>query len=133
MRSVVRSLGHPLPEYRYFLGLHRLGLALGRLRHQVMRVFRFNPPDQFARVRMPRHNRVRLSRTLPESRLFQVKPEVGLAHFRIGTMATKAVAGQYWLHILIEIKMLLDLRHAGMVAAAAHGGRQQGCRYYRRW
>jgi hypothetical protein len=48
-------------------------------------------------------------------------------------MAAEAVAGQDWLHILIEIKMLLGLRQGGMVAAAARGGCQQGCRNHRRW
>ncbi len=43
--------------------------------------------------------------TFAKGGLFQVKPQIGLAHLRIGTMTTEAVAGQDRLHILIEIKM----------------------------
>ena len=51
------------------------------------------------------HDGVRFPGTLLEGRLFQVKPKVGLAHFRVGAMTTKAVAGQNRLHVLVEVKM----------------------------
>src|SRR5271165_4601856 len=80
---------------------------------------------------MPGHDGIRLAWTLLEGRLFEVKAQVGLPHFRIGTMTTEAIAGQNGLHILVEVKMLPRL--SGMAAVAARGCCQQGHRYHRGW
>jgi hypothetical protein len=82
---------------------------------------------------MPGHDCIRFARTLPEGRFFQVKPQVSLAHLRIRTVATEAVAGQDWLYILVEVEVSPGLRPTRMPGVAAHGCRQQGHRYYRGW
>ena len=104
---VMRAFRHPLLKNGDFLGFHWLCFAQRSLRHQVVWILGFNPPDQFALFGMPGHNGIRFPWPLLEGRLFQVEPQVGLPHLRIGTVATKTVAGQDRLHILVEVKMLL--------------------------
>ncbi len=58
---------------------------------------------------MSGHDGVRLPGTLVEGRLFQIEPQIGFPHFRIGAMTTETVAGQDRLHILVEVKMFARL------------------------
>src|ERR1700690_1147778 len=80
---------------------------------------------------MPGHDSVRFAGTLAEGRLFQIKAQASLAHFWIGTMTTEAVAGQYRLHILVEVELCPRMGSTQMTAAAARGCSQQGNRYHR--
>ena len=104
---VMRAFRHPFFKDGNILRLHRLRFAQRSLRHKVVRILGFNPANQFAFFRMTGHNGIRLPWALLEGGLFQVEPQVGLPHLRIGTVATKTVAGQDWLNILVEVKMLL--------------------------
>jgi hypothetical protein len=71
-----------------------------------MRVFVLDPLDHLASFRMTRHDRVGLPRTFPERSLFQIEPQISLPRCRIWPMATKAIARQDRLHVLIEVKVL---------------------------
>jgi hypothetical protein len=51
----------------------------------------------------------------------KVKPQAGFTHLGVGTMTTKAAAGQNRLHILIEIKMARDV---GLGAVASETRRK---------
>ena len=134
VRPVHRALLDPLFEDRNLFGLHRLGFALGRLRHQGMRVLRFDAPDQLALLRMSGDDGVRLAGPLAERRLLKVQPQPSLAHLRVGTMAAEAVAGQNRLYILVEVQALpgpqARLRAAIALASRGYGhqdtGDQQG-------
>ena len=107
VRPVVRTFRHPLFKNGNILGFHRLRFAQRSLRHKVVRVLGFNPSDQFAFFGMTGHDGIRLPWALLKGGLFQVEPQVGFPHLRIGPVATKTVAGQDRLNILVEVKMLL--------------------------
>ena len=77
-------------------------------------------PDARARWR-------RASPDASEGGLFQIKAQAGFAHFRIGPMATEAVAGQDRLHILVEVEMLpAAWEPARMSCGCSRGCGQQG-------
>jgi hypothetical protein len=80
------------------------------LRHQVVWILRLDALDEFALFGMAGNNCVGMAWAFSESRLFQIEPQARLAHFGVGPMATEAVAGQNGLDILVEIKMLRNLR-----------------------
>ena len=105
MRPIHRSFLDPLPQGRDLACVHGLRLALGDLRHQVMRVLGFDPLDQFALFGMSGNNRVGMSRALPQRRFRQVEAQTRLAHLRIWPVTTEAATGQDRLHVLIEIQM----------------------------
>jgi hypothetical protein len=106
MGTINRAVLDPFPQNRNVGGLHRLGLALRRLRHQVMRILRFDALDKFALLGMAGNNGVRMAGPFAKGELLEIEPQTRFAHLRIGTMATEAVARQDRLHILVEIQML---------------------------
>ena len=106
VRPIDCTLFDPLFEDCDIGGRHGLGFALGRLRHQVMRVFGLNALDELALVGMTGDDGVGMAGTLTKGRFFQVQSQPRLAHLRIRPMTTKAITGQNRLHILIEIEML---------------------------
>ena len=58
--------------------------------------------------------------------LLEIEPQTRLAHLRVGTMATEAVARQNRLHILVEIQMLRAVcGHPGRLPGMAAGRRAE--------
>ena len=64
--AVHRAFLYPLLQNGDIRGLHRLGFALGILRHQVVRVSRFDPLDEFALLRMAGNNGVGMAAAFSE-------------------------------------------------------------------
>jgi hypothetical protein len=103
MRPVDRALFDPFLEDRDILGLHGLGLALGRLRHEMVRVMGFDAFDEFALFGMTGNDGIRVAGAFAEGGFFEVKSQAAFAHFGIWTVAAEAIAGEYRLNVLIEI------------------------------
>src|ERR1039458_3567454 len=70
------------------------------------------------------NNRVGMPRPLPERRFLKIQPEPRLAHLRVRPMPAEAVAGQNWLHVLVEIKMLRSPHTRLPVVTAQHHPKQ---------
>ena len=103
MGPIDSAFTDPLLENRDFVRTHRLGLALRILRHQIVRIVRFNSLDQFAVFRMPGHDRIWTARSFLQSRLTKIEPKSRLTHFRIGAVAAEATSCQDRLNVLIKI------------------------------
>ncbi len=109
MWTIYRSFLDPLSQGRDFACAHRLRLALSGLRHQIMRVLRFDPLDQFTFFGMPGNDSVRMVRALPQRPFREIEAEARLPHLRVGTMTTETATGQDWLHVLIEVELAFSL------------------------
>lgn len=91
-----------------------------------MRVRGFDALDQLALIRVSGNNCIGVPRALPERGFFQVESQPCLAHLGVGAMASEAVAGQNWLHILIKINLLWSFSAFGrFLLVAARGGAEQ--------
>src|SRR5579872_714858 len=108
MRTVDSTLLDPLLENRDLACADRLGLTLSRLRHEIFRIFGFNPLDQLALLRVTRNDSVAMAFALLHRPFSQVKPQACFAHLRVGTVTSETTAGQDGLHILIEIEVSRD-------------------------
>ena len=80
-----------------------------------------NALDELALLGMAGDDGVGVTGALFECGLFEVEAEAGLAHLRIGPMATEAVAGEDGLDVLVEVEVLREpLRGLpGLLAVAA--------------
>src|SRR5215472_16484279 len=79
MRPVHGALTDPLLQRGNLCRAHRLRIALGRLRHQIMRIPGCDPLDQFTLFRMPWNNRGRTTLPLLQSPFRLVKAEARLS------------------------------------------------------
>ena len=110
MWAVDSALLDPFLESRDLVCAHRLGLAMSSLGHEIFRILGLNSFDQLALLRVPWDDSVAMAIALLHRRLRKIEPQVCLAHFRIGTVTTKATTGQDRLYILIEIEASRSVR-----------------------
>ena len=105
VRPVHRALPDPFRQGLDFFGPHGLGLALRRLRHEVMRILRFDALDQFTFFGVSGNDRIGPLRAFLHRQLGKIQAEAGLTHFRVRAMTTEATVRQYWLYIFVEIEV----------------------------
>src|SRR4051812_34866517 len=119
MRPIDRALPDPFLQNGDFARAHRLGLALGVLRHQIVRVAGFDSFDQLALIRLTGDDSVAMAFAFLHCPFGKVKPQACLAHFRVRAMTTETTVCQDGLYILVEIEVSRD------VMGIASDGRDQ--------
>ena len=77
---------------------------------------RFDALDQFASLRMAGYDGIGMPRTFFFRVFGQVEPQPGLAHLRVGPVATEATARENWLNVLVEVQA--PSRNAGFIVVA---------------